>query len=216
MAGQFSPIIGSKDLIDSEPDNPAGDAAERIYVSAEDLLLDAYRLAVQIYRSGFRPDFIVGLWRGGSSVGIAVQECLEYLGVTTDHIAVRTSYAGMTTYSEIAEGKQPIRVHGLQYLLENLNADHALLLVDDVYGSGRSMQAVIETLARKARRNMPAEHRIAVPWYKPAQNRTSRIPDFYIHETDHWLVMPYELTGLTRPEIEEHKPGLAAILDRLT
>ena len=36
-------------------------------------------------------DFIVGLWRGGSPVGIGVQDCLEYLGVETDHIAIRTS-----------------------------------------------------------------------------------------------------------------------------
>ncbi|MGI9331767.1 MAG: phosphoribosyltransferase [Gammaproteobacteria bacterium] len=203
-------------MADPPPTFEPGDGLERIYVSAEALLQDAYRLAVKIYRSGFRPDFIVGLWRGGSEVGIAVQECLEYLGVSTDHIAVRTSYSGMTTYPEIAEGKRPIRVHGLQYLLENLNTDHALLLVDDVYGSGRSMQAVVDMLSRKARRNMPAELRIAVPWYKPSQNRTGRVPDFYVHETHCWLVMPYELTGLTREEIEAHKPGLAEILDRLS
>jgi hypoxanthine phosphoribosyltransferase len=38
-----------------------------------------------------RPSFIVGVWRGGTPVGIAVQEILDYLGVQTDHISIRTS-----------------------------------------------------------------------------------------------------------------------------
>ena len=54
---------------------------EKRFVEEEDLLLDAYRLGVKIYESGFRPTFIVGLWRGGSAVGIVVQECLQTLGV---------------------------------------------------------------------------------------------------------------------------------------
>jgi hypoxanthine phosphoribosyltransferase len=51
------------------------------YLKEQDVLLDAYRLGVEVFNSGFRPSFIVGLWRGGSTVGIAVQECLQALGV---------------------------------------------------------------------------------------------------------------------------------------
>jgi len=43
------------------------------FITANDLLLDSFRLAEKIYRAGLRPDFLVGLWRGGSAVGIAVQ-----------------------------------------------------------------------------------------------------------------------------------------------
>ena len=60
---------------------------DKLFIHAEEQLLDSYRLGVKIYTSGFRPDFIVGLWRGGSPVGIGVQDCLEYLGVETDHIS---------------------------------------------------------------------------------------------------------------------------------
>ena len=42
-----------------------------------------------------------------------------------------------------------IRVHGLQYLLENLSAHHSLLIIDDVYSTGSSVNAVIKQLARK-------------------------------------------------------------------
>jgi len=58
------------------------------FISEEELLNDSYRLGVKIYNSGF----VVGLWRGGSTVGIYVQECLQHLGVKMNHIAIRTSY----------------------------------------------------------------------------------------------------------------------------
>ena len=65
------------------------------YIAANDLLRDSFQLAVNIYEADFKPDFLVGLWRGGSAVGIAVQEGLEHLGVKTDHIAIRTSSTPM-------------------------------------------------------------------------------------------------------------------------
>ena len=179
-------------------------------------MLDAYRLGVAIYDSGFRPDFIVGLWRGGSSVGIVVQECLQYLGVESDHISLRTSYRGAESYERLVENRENIRVHGTQYLLENMNADDSLLIVDDVYSTGLNVEAVIARLKKKMRRNLPQDIRIAVPWYKPAKNQTGRVPDYYLYETEDWLVLPYELTGLSRTELGEHKPVAASITAALS
>ncbi len=189
---------------------------DKQFIAEEELLLDAYRLGVTVFNSGFRPSFIVGLWRGGSSVGIAVQECLQHLGVATDHISLRTSYRGMQQYQRMVdEASSEIRVHGTQYLLETMNAEDGLLIVDDVYSTGLNVKAVVDRLARRTRMNMPHDVRIAVPWYKPARNRTGRIPDYYLHETDQWLVLPYELNGLSLDEIRAHKPFLAPLIDRL-
>ena len=90
------------------------------FVAADDLLRDSFQLAANIAEAGFHPDFLVGLWRGGSAVGIAVQEGLDFLGIKTDHIAIRTSYRGAPSYTEMVNKADTIRVHGLQYLLENL------------------------------------------------------------------------------------------------
>ena len=181
------------------------------YVDEQALIEDSFRLGREVFRSGFRPDFLVGLWRGGSTIGIYVQECLQYLGVETDHISVRTSYRGLEHYArEIAAGD--IRVHGLQYLLENMNHENSLLVVDDVFSSGNSIEALLSTLKRKTKRNLPHDIRIATPYYKPGQNQTGRIPDYYIHTTDDWLVLPYELTGLSRQELIANKPWAAEIL----
>lgn len=184
----------------------------RRFIAANDLLLDSFKLAATIYEAGFRPDFLVGLWRGGSAVGIAVQEGLDHFGVPTDHIAIRTSYSGRHKYDEMVDKADTIRVHGLQYLLENLCAHHSLLIVDDVYSTGSSVAAVINQLAQKTRRNMPQDIRIASVWYRPSP-RTERAPDYFIHETADWLVLPYELSGLSLDEIAANKPGMADMVD---
>jgi hypoxanthine phosphoribosyltransferase len=37
---------------------------KKTFIAANDLLLDSFRLAVNIQKAGFNPDFLVGLWRG--------------------------------------------------------------------------------------------------------------------------------------------------------
>jgi len=184
------------------------------FVAADDFLKDSFRLAAAISEAGFEPDFLVGLWRGGSAVGIAVQEGLDFLGVKTDHIAIRTSYRGAPSYDEMVSKAESIRVHGLQYLLENLCSHHSMLIVDDVYSTGSSVQAVIDQLTRKTRRNLPQDIRIATVWYRPSE-KTLRVPDYFVHETNDWLVLPYELPGLSVDELREHRPELGSIIDRL-
>ena len=182
---------------------------EKIYLTAESLLRDSFLLAEQILKDGFIPNFIVAVWRGGTPVGIAVQELLQYAGIPTNHIAIRTSY-----YTGIGETKDSVRVHGLGYLIRELNHGDSLLIVDDVFDSGRSIDAIITALEQRTRRNMPGDVRVATPWYKPGKNKTDRAPDFYIHETDAWLVFPHELQGLTATEVVEGKPGIADIVSR--
>lgn len=174
---------------------------DKLFISAQDLLRDSFALGAQILHTGFRPTFLVGIWRGGAPVGIAVQELLEYHGVPTDHISIRTS-----SYSGIEQQDKTVRVHGIDYLVSQLGADDRLLIIDDVFDSGRSLEAVMDELARRCRRNLPGQIRIATPYYKPARNRSRWVPDFYVHETDRWLVFPHELAGLTAEEISLHKP----------
>jgi hypoxanthine phosphoribosyltransferase len=185
-------------------------AVEKQYISAEQLQDDSFRLGVQILESGFRPHFIVGIWRGGAPVGITVQELLDFFGIHTDHIAIRTSL-----YKGIDERDSHIRIHGLQYVVDNVHADEGLLIVDDVYDSGLSIKAVIESLRDRARRNTPRDIRIAAAYFKPGNNRTDRVPDYFIHETDKWLVFPHELNGLSREELLENKPGIESIVAKL-
>lgn len=185
----------------------ASDTVQKTFISAQSLLEDSLALGLKVVKSGFRPSFLVGVWRGGAPIGIAVQEVLEYHGVSCDHIAIRTS-----SYTGIDQQSRTVRVHAIDYLVSMLNADDGLLLIDDVFDSGRSLEAVIEELGRRCRRNLPDQIRIATVYYKPARNRSTLRPDFFVRETDQWLVFPHEICGLTREEILAHKPVDAEFL----
>jgi len=174
---------------------------EKVFISAESLLRDSLELGLKIVESGFAPSFLVGIWRGGAPIGITVQEVLEYNGVECDHIAIRTS-----SYTGLDQQAKTVRVHALDYLVSQLNAEDRLLLIDDVFDSGRSLEAVLDELRRRCRRNLPEHIRIATVYYKPSRNRSSIIPDFFVRMNDNWLVFPHEVQGLTREEILAHKP----------
>ena len=180
---------------------------DKYYITAQELLEDSFRLAHQVFDDGFRPEFIVAIWRGGAPIGIAVQEFFEYKNVTTDHISVRTS-----SYYGIGKQSREIKVHGLHYIIENCNAADKLLIVDDVFDTGRSIEAIIDELKRRTRLNTPSDIRVAVPYYKPSRNQTGRVPDYYIHETEGWLKYPHSLEGLSNEEIKKGRPDLYEII----
>ncbi len=173
---------------------------DKTFISADELLRDSFELGLRIYESGYRPSFIVGIWRGGAPIGIAVHEVLDYYGVQNDHIAIRTA-----SYLRPGEQASTVRVFGLNYIIDNISADDQLLIVDDTFDSGRSVDAVIQELRRKCRRNTPDEIRVATVYWKPHLNKTERVPDYYVHQTDKWLVFPHEIDGLTPEEIARHK-----------
>ena len=187
--------------LNNAPVEKTGAPIDKIFISADSLLRDSIELARRIVRSGLRPTWLVAMWRGGAPIGIAVQEVLEYHRIRTDHIAIRTS-----SYLGIDNQSKTVRVHALDYLVSRLTYEDELLLVDDVFDSGRSLEAVIAELRKRCRRNLPDKIRIATVYYKPARNRSALIPDFYIRATDSWLVFPHEIQGLSREEILEHKP----------
>ena len=182
---------------------------EKYFIQSQQLLRDSFELAWKIYESGYRPNYIVGVWRGGAPIGIAVQEFLDVLGVRSDHIAIRTSY-----YSGIAERKKSVQVYGLNYIIKKLESEDSLLIVDDVHDTGASIDQIINDIKKACKKNTP-EIRVATPYFKPSNNQTNRTPDFFLHETEQWLVFPHELEGLTVDEISKNKPELSELIDEI-
>ena len=153
-------------------------------------------------RSEFRPSFILGVWRGGAPVGIAVQEVLETLGCPTNHFAIRTSSYGARTSSFDKDETLPqVQVMGLQHVVDVVTVQDRLLNIDDIFDSGRSVDAILRELRLGCQKNMPQDMRVATIYYKPKRNLTDRSPDFYVHETDAWTVFPHELRGCTEDEV---------------
>lgn len=180
---------------------------QKIYLDAQALLEDSFRLGAQVIASGFRPSIMIAVWRGGTPVGIAVQELLAYAGMDTDHIAIRTS-----SYRGIDGRSSEIRIHGMNYLIKKVRHEDRLLIVDDVFDTGSTLNAVVRHLEEKARLNTPHDIRIAVPYFKPSRNLTSRTPDYYLHETQDWLKYPHSLEGLSPKEVARYRPALHKII----
>jgi len=182
---------------------------DKLFIQSEELLKDSFNLAWQVYESGYRPNYIIGVWRGGAPIGIAVQEFLDVLGVPSDHIAIRTSH-----YKGIDLRDSQVQVYGLNYIIKQVESEDSLLIVDDVHDTGISIQKIISDLQTACKKNTP-EIKVATPYFKPKKNKTERKPDFYIHETEKWLVFPHELEGLSMDEIIEFKPELSDLAEKV-
>ena len=182
---------------------------DKLFIQPEELLKDSFNLAWQVYESGYRPNYIIGVWRGGAPIGIAVQEFLDVLGVPSDHIAIRTSH-----YKGIDLRDSQVQVYGLNYIIKQVESEDSLLIVDDVHDTGISIQKIISDLQTACKKNTP-EIKVATPYFKPKKNKTERKPDFYIHETEKWLVFPHELEGLSMDEIIEFKPELSDLAEKI-
>lgn len=173
---------------------------EKLYVDLATLRTFSFMLAKMVLESGFHPDFMIALWRGGAPIGIYVHEVFKWMGLNTDHIAIRTSkYHGIDKAGELVE------VHNLGYVKDRLRKYTKLLIVDDIYDTGKSIEAVIENLRAKICENMPANFQVATVYYKPDRNQTPRIPDYYIDSCkvakNIWVVFPHEVEGMDLAEI---------------
>jgi hypoxanthine phosphoribosyltransferase len=184
---------------------------EKIVLTAQGLLEDSFKLAAQVLKDGYEPTMIIAIWRGGAPVGMAVQELIRYCGVDTDHIAIRTS----SYYAGVDRRKTHVSVFGLNYVVNKVVPEDRLLIVDDVFDTGGSIEAVLRELKERTRGNMPKDVRIAVPWYKPAKNKTDPkiTPDYWLHETDAWIVFPHELDQ-DLAEMKATRPELHALFEK--
>ncbi len=165
--------------------------SEKVFIRADDLVRDSFDLARRIYDSGFVPDVLLVLWRGGTPVGIVIHEFLLFKGIDTYHTAVKAeSYVG------IEERVEP-RIEHIEHVLERVTAQSRVLVIDDIFDSGATMRKVVDELGAHV-----AELKIATLYYKPGANTTGITPDFYGRKTDRWIVFPHELVGLSPAEIK--------------
>ncbi len=162
----------------------------KIYIDANKVLEDSFQLAKNIYNSGFRPDAMIVLWRGGSNVGMIINEFFRYKGENPYHGIVKSeSYTGI-------EERTEVKVEGVEHVLDNISKGDKVLVIDDIFDSGKTMERVNGLINGKS-----DDVKIATLYYKPNKNITKIKPDFYLKKVDGWIVFPHELMGLTKEEV---------------
>lgn len=174
----------------------------KIYLSANDYLRDSWRLARLIMDSGWMPDHLLALWRGGAPVGMAVHEFFFYHGIKLRHQIIKCH-----SYTGINAKNHEVRFEHSDEFFKSLPEGTRLLVVDDVFDSGMTARAVYDRLAV-----CDVDFKFATVYWKPGQNKTTIKPDFYVRKTEDWIVFPHEMDGLTRDEIKLKDPELYALL----
>ena len=176
---------------------------EKHYLSADEYLRDTWRLAAAVRRSGWKPDILIALWRGGAPVGVAVHEFFKVSGWSVQHLPLKcASYTGIGAN----EGEVTF-THG-DIVFGMLRRGDRVLIVDDVFDTGKTAAAV------KARLDpLGVEMKMACVYWKPQKNMTDLKPDYFVRDVGlEWIVFPHEIDGLTREEVVLKDPLLASLL----
>jgi len=173
------------------------------YLSANEYLHDQWRLAAMVRKSGWKPDFLVGLWRGGAPVAISVHEFLKVSGWEVKHIPLKCA-----SYTGIGQNEGKVVFTLGDAIFGMFRPGDKVLFVDDVFDTGKTAAAVHEHMVE-----IGAEMRMACVYWKPQKNLTKVLPDFYTKDIGNdWIVFPHEIEGLTKEEILEKDPLLSQIL----
>ena len=170
---------------------------------------NALKLAHTMYtRDHFVPDIIYVVLRGGVYMGNAISEYYKAVGSKTLYAAVVTR-----SYTDILTKNTEVEVDGWTYNPDKLTAHSKILLVDDVYDSGDTIQTLVDIFKRKG---IPRDNiKVIVHDYKYFTNKNTagrHIPDYYCNshiitkpEENIWIhYESHELAGLTQKEIQDY------------
>lgn len=176
---------------------------DKTYLSADEYLRDTWRLASAVYRSGWRPDILIALWRGGAPVGVAVHEFFKVAGWgEMQHLPLKCS-----SYTAIGENAGGVGFTLGELVFGMLRKGDRVLVVDDVFDTGRTAEAVKSHIDATG-----AEMRMACVYWKPQKNLTALKPDYFVKDVGtEWIVFPHEIDGLSREEIAVKDPFLASL-----
>jgi hypoxanthine phosphoribosyltransferase len=172
---------------------------EMIHVTAQDMLVQSFRLGRKIYESGFRPKHAISIWRGGTPVGLGVDAFFRQRGHFINHTTIATeSYAGIGV-------QEHVTVKGLEHVVRSACREDALLIIDDVYESGNTINAILDILRERTRANFPERILVGTLHRKPEKVRYSDVEVCSLCEmpADCWIDYPHELADLVTDDPDD-------------
>jgi hypoxanthine phosphoribosyltransferase len=171
---------------------------------------NALKLAGRIYHDGFVPDVIYVSLRGGAYLGNVISEYFKVV-----HKGQRPVYYAAVvarSYTDVAKAEQ-IRIDGWTYSPEHLRVGDRVLLIDDIFDSGKTINYLAEVILDKG---IPrSDLKVAVHDYKYFVDKKKQLPiqpDYWcrkhevlISDESYWIhYMSHELLGLSEKELEKN------------
>jgi len=157
----------------------AGDSPTLHYISFEQFLADVEAVASQLEAGGWRPDFLVGVGRGGLVPACFLSHRLDIGLLSVDHSSGEHGFAGEL----------------LDKLAARIGEGKSVLIVDDINDSGGTIAFLREAIDAKS--GEPGRLRVAVLM----NNIRSRAhAEYWGTELDReadkrWFVFPWEALG---------------------
>lgn len=172
---------------------------------------NALKLAHKIQQDGFIPDVIYVSLRGGAYLGNSMSEYFKFFrkeGRPAYYAAVvARSYTGVGTAENF------VRVDGWTYSPDHLRMGDKVLLVDDIFDTGRTLNHLANIIIEKG---IPrTDLKIAVHDYKHFIDSPNQMPiqpdywcrrfDLSIHDEPMWIhYLGHELDGLDKDALEKY------------
>ena len=187
---------------------------------------NALKLAHRIYTDGFVPDVIYVSLRGWAYLANVISEYLKV--VRRGKRPVYYASVVARSYTDVAQSSK-VQVDGWTYSPDHLRVGDRVLLVDDIFDTGKTINHLAQIILDKGitRSNL----KIAVHDYKYFRDKLEQLPiqpDYWcrkhemsIHDEESWIhYMSHELMGLSQAEIAEYylkqDPELAAAMQLLS
>ena len=162
-----------------------------------DMLME---LAKRVKDSGFRPDLIVGVCRGGWAPARVMSDLLE--NANTASIRIEFYLAPGVT------ARKPVISQAIMVPVKGAN----VLVVDDVSDTGESLKVAVEHIDVCGARAI----KTATLYYKP---QSIFKPDFFMVQTEQWIIFPWERLENTRRllnEAEKKGKSISSVKETLT
>ncbi|MBA3816509.1 MAG: hypothetical protein H0X29_08330 [Parachlamydiaceae bacterium] len=150
----------------------------KIYVDCDKVQTMCKELCTIIKSDDYKPDLLIGLSRGGLQPAsyLAGEKQLNLRNVAT---------IALTSYDDGA--KQGYIKIVMPFHVEDYKKYKSILIVDDLVDSGKTMSFIKSFLEKE----LPESTiKVAVLYYKPTSSKIQ--PDYYVQETDEWIVFPWE------------------------
>lgn len=155
------------------PVNHGGSPVDLLHVTWEEVDRASSDLADKITESGFNPDVIVGILRGGV---IPARLLVDKLGVEDMGVMEVKLYKGVGSRRDKPYLRQPLLVDVL---------GKNVLVVDDISDTGLTLQLALNAVTLYGPRSVRTATLFIKPW-------TKLVPDYYSRVTDKWVVFPWE------------------------
>lgn len=183
-------------------------SGKKTFIPYDTVRNNAIVLGNQIYRDGFVPDVIYVSLRGGAYMGNVLSEFFKFIRRGSRPVFYAAVVA--RSYSDI-QNQEKVSVDGWTYSPDYLRSGDRVLVVDDIFDTGRTINHLVQVILEKG---IPrSDVRIAVHDYKVrgyAEERLPIQPDYYCNryevaraEDETWIhYLSHEMVGLLPEEID--------------